>query len=185
MKVLSFFAYIGLGIAFLAVSFWLFLSGGRSAKAVRAKFKLGGLMLSTWAIVSAASCNGPGPGPMVTCYEPAQPPEVLCYDVAMEIDALGLNTNTLTRGETVELKLSNTTFASYLLQLMTSDKQKVLQEVKFIVPEEHKDEVKFSFTPASNLPEGEVLLVFSGIYRNEGSDADQLRQIASRTVTIK
>ena len=37
---------IGLGIAFVGASLWVMLSGGRSAKAIRAKFRLGGAILT-------------------------------------------------------------------------------------------------------------------------------------------
>ncbi|MBO4566248.1 MAG: hypothetical protein J5695_03375, partial [Bacteroidales bacterium] len=78
MKIQYLAIYIAAGVAFLAVSLWAFLSNGKSARAIRYKYKLGGLMLTAWAMLSAASCEGPGP--VVTCYEPA----VTCYDVAVE-----------------------------------------------------------------------------------------------------
>ena len=63
---------IGLGIAFIGASLWVMLSGGRSAKAIRAKFRLGGAILTLVSLTSLASCeNG---GFMVSCYDPAPPP---------------------------------------------------------------------------------------------------------------
>ena len=63
---------IGLGIAFVGASLWVVLSGGRSAKAIRAKFRLGGAILTLVSFTSLASCeNG---GFMVSCYDPAPPP---------------------------------------------------------------------------------------------------------------
>ena len=62
---------IGLGIAFVGASLWVVLSGGRSAKAIRAKFRLGGAILTIVSFTSLASCeNG---GFMVSCYDPAPP----------------------------------------------------------------------------------------------------------------
>lgn len=63
---------IGLGIAFLCVSAWVALSRGRNAKAVRAKFRLGGAILTLVSLTSLASCNPDG-GDMMTCYDPAPP----------------------------------------------------------------------------------------------------------------
>ena len=63
--------YAGLGIAFISVSLWVFLSKGRSAKALRAKYRLGGAMLSVWAMLSAASCGDPSV--TVMCYDPVVP----------------------------------------------------------------------------------------------------------------
>ncbi|MBE6214074.1 MAG: hypothetical protein E7131_05280 [Rikenellaceae bacterium] len=55
--------FIGLGVAFLAVSLWVIFSGGKSAKAVRAKFRLGGAILT---LISATNMVG-----CVSCYDPA------------------------------------------------------------------------------------------------------------------
>lgn len=57
---------IGLGAAFMAVSLWVVLSGNRSAKAVRAKFRLGGAILT---LLSATSCV---PG-IISCYDAPAP----------------------------------------------------------------------------------------------------------------
>ena len=61
-----------MGIAFVGASLWVMLSGGRSAKAIRAKFRLGGAILTLVSFTSLTSCeNG---GFMVSCYDPAPPP---------------------------------------------------------------------------------------------------------------
>lgn len=67
--------FVALGVAFVAVSLWVWLSRGRSAKAVRAKFRLGGALLSLAGLVAC----GPGSN-STTCYEPA----IDCYDPAPE-----------------------------------------------------------------------------------------------------
>ena len=85
MKLKFLIIYILAGAAFLGVSLWVLLSGGRNARAVRYKYRLGGILLTAWSMLSAASCEG---GPFeVSCYEP-MPPEVTCYDVAMETDVV-------------------------------------------------------------------------------------------------
>ena len=68
--------FVALGIAFLAVSLWLILSGGRSARATRLKYRLGGAILSLMALTSTACDGGPF---MQTCYDPAPPPTNDCY----------------------------------------------------------------------------------------------------------
>ena len=71
MKTKYFLVYVFVGIAFLAVSAWVFFSRGKNAKAVRAKYKLGGIMLTCWAMLSVASCDGVfNPGGEIMCYEP-------------------------------------------------------------------------------------------------------------------
>ena len=68
-----------LGVAFSAASLWVILSGGRNAKAVRAKFRLGGLMLSISSMLALASCEGGGSGILSPdCYDPI-PPEIVEY----------------------------------------------------------------------------------------------------------
>lgn len=63
---------IGLGIAFVAVSTWVFISGSRSARAVRTKFRLGGAILTLTSALSMASCERGGF--MVSCYDSVMPP---------------------------------------------------------------------------------------------------------------
>ena len=58
---------IGLGIAFLAVSLWVWLSNGKSAKAVKAKFRLGGALLTLTGMMAIGGCKGS----LVSCYDPA------------------------------------------------------------------------------------------------------------------
>lgn len=67
---------IALGVAFVGVSLWLILSGGRSRRATRLKYRIGGAILSLVALTSTA-CNGPGF--MVSCYDPAPPRENLHF----------------------------------------------------------------------------------------------------------
>ena len=63
---------IGLGTAFLAVSLWVWLSNGKSAKAVKAKFRLGGALLTLTGTMTLGGCNLTR-----TCYDPA--PENMVY----------------------------------------------------------------------------------------------------------
>lgn len=57
----------GVGIAFMVVSLWVWLSRGKSAAAVRAKYRLGGILLSlSVATTTLTSC--------VSCYSPAGEP---------------------------------------------------------------------------------------------------------------
>lgn len=73
MKIKYFIIYAFVGIAFLAVSAWVFFSHGKDAKAIRAKYRLGGIMLMCMTMLSTASCG-----------EVSGPGEVMCYDPAPE-----------------------------------------------------------------------------------------------------
>ncbi len=77
MRTKYFLIYVFVGIAFLAVSAWVFLSGGQNAKAIRAKYRLGGILIMAWAMISVASCTAItgiiDGGGMVECYDPVEP----------------------------------------------------------------------------------------------------------------
>lgn len=77
MKTKYFLIYVFVGIAFLAVSAWVFLSGGQNAKAIRAKYRLGSILIMATAMLSVASCSiiegiidDKG---KVMCYDPVEP----------------------------------------------------------------------------------------------------------------
>lgn len=61
-------AIIGIGLAFLAASLWVWLSNGKSAKAVKAKFRLGGALLTLTGMMTLAGCGDAAP--TVMCYDP-------------------------------------------------------------------------------------------------------------------
>ena len=71
-KIFAIIALSFLGIAFVVVSLWVALSGDRSARAVRAKFRIGGAMLTLTAMLSFTACDYGIGG--VSCYDPAPPP---------------------------------------------------------------------------------------------------------------
>lgn len=133
MKVKFVAIYALAGVAFLAVSLWAFLSNGRSAKAIRYKYKLGGIMLTAWAMLSAASCEGPGP--LVTCYEPV----ATCYDVAMPQDEMsvevkGYGGNRLKGGDVLSIRISNPGYIKYRFLITAGgDSAQVLAEEVFNV----------------------------------------------------
>ena len=113
MKSKYLIVYLLAGAAFLAVSLWVILTGGKNAKAIAAKYKLGGIMLTAMAMLSAASCEGPGP--VVTCYEPV----VTCYDVAVEehdmvdVTVKGYGGNKLKSGDILQVTVTSPTFDKY------------------------------------------------------------------------
>lgn len=72
--------FIVLGVAFVAVSLWYLLSAGRSKRATRLKYRLGGALLSIMAITST-SCGGI----ISSCYDPA-PPESEYVEPTYNID---------------------------------------------------------------------------------------------------
>lgn len=90
MKIKFLAIYIAAGVVFLAASLWVFLSKGKNARAIRTKYKMGGLMLTAATMLAASACQC---SPVINCYEPAQPPEVMCYDVVMEPESTSAEGN--------------------------------------------------------------------------------------------
>lgn len=70
---------VALGAAFAGASLWLILSGGRSRRATRLKYRIGGAILSLVALTSTACGSGGNETPMVSCYDPAPPRENLHF----------------------------------------------------------------------------------------------------------
>lgn len=76
---------IGLGTAFLAVSLWVWISNGKNARAVKAKFRIGGALLTLTGMMTVGSCNT-----LTTCYDPAPENAVyiereVAYDTAQNV----------------------------------------------------------------------------------------------------
>ena len=109
MKTKALFVYIALGIAFAAVSLWVFLSKGKNAKAIRTKYKLGGAMIAAWAILSAANCQGPGP--MVTCYEPVPPSNDVSLSLKDPEDKV------INNGDILQIQIYEPTYDCYRIKI--------------------------------------------------------------------
>lgn len=141
MRIKYFFVYIGLGAAFLGVSLWVLLSGGKNAKAINAKYRLGGMMLSAWALLSASTCSG---GPIeVTCYDTVNtdPPEIMCYDPIIEETTVQLSLKGKTfndpveAGDVFEVRILYPTHKKYAFIIRLGDEDKtVLQENILTIP---------------------------------------------------
>ena len=184
MKIKLTFVYIAVGIAFLAVSLWVFLSGGKSARAVAAKFRLGGILLTTWSMLSAASCTGV---PQVTCYEPLPPPEVMCYDVAIESDILSVvvkdyGGNKLKPGDVLLLNIEKPTYGKYVFRIRVGEKT-LLQTESFTVPE--SGEAGFELTLAPTEYRGEAWVQASGVtVAEDGTESERPLDITGSIVII-
>ncbi|MBP5505823.1 MAG: hypothetical protein J6X89_06960 [Bacteroidales bacterium] len=122
MKVKAFIVYIALGIAFAAVSLWVLLSRGKSARAIRTKYRLGGAMIAAWAILSAASCEGPGP--FVTCYEPVIQNGAVIY-------LKDHNDEAINNGDILLVNIYGPTFDRYRVKIFTTERTEPLQSETF------------------------------------------------------
>lgn len=158
MKIKALFVYIVLGIAFAAVSLWVFFSKGKNARGIRTKYKLGGAMIAAWAILSAANCQGPGP--MVTCYDPVAPQNQVL------VAAKEQNAQTLKCGDIIQVMVLSPTFREYQITLATDGAEpKLLQSETFVREEGEVGswEATFEIELAETDYKGSVALKVYGI----------------------
>lgn len=81
------FVVAALAVAFVAASAWVWFSRGRNARAVRTKFKIGGLLLTLTTAVTTQSCKH----------------SVTCYDVELPYYHLANRSDSLVNGDTLRL----------------------------------------------------------------------------------
>lgn len=178
MKFKAFFIYIAVGAAFLAASLWVILSGGKNAKAIRTKYKLGGALLTAWAMLSAGTCNGPVP--TVTCYDPIPPEQPLCYDVAVPINKVTLESTTVKRGEKVKFTIDEP-YAERFEATITGGEDKQLQKAELQKVE--GSELEFFFVAGKDLPAGKAVLSVEAIIKDsEGQETADVVFTAEITI---
>ncbi|MBR6457777.1 MAG: hypothetical protein IKS71_04180 [Bacteroidales bacterium] len=177
MRAKYLFIYIAAGIAFLAVSAWVFLTNGKNAKALRAKYKLGGLLLTCTAMLSVASC-GQVPHPGVTCYDV----EVTCYEpivndyahiVSSRQDENGIWL--VSKGDSLKVQIQGPTYAKYSVVISTFVDSKagdVLQTESFDAESGDCFEHSFVFAPADETYRGAALAQIFGKDEQLGEDME-------------
>ena len=184
MKIKFAIVYVLAGVAFLVVSLWLFLSGGKSAKASRFKYRLGGIMLTAWSMLTAVSCIG-GP-PQVTCYEP-EPPEVMCYDPVVEEDMVSIiikdyGGSRLKPGDALLITIVNPSTDRYRMRIHAGDvNAPVLQECNFQAPEEPAGVLEFQAVLAPTDYRGDAFVEFIAVF---GSAGGQESESVKGTLTV-
>ena len=185
MRIKFFAIYLLAGAAFVAVSLWVFLSKGRSPKAVAAKYRLGGIMLTAMTMMSAASCGG-GP-PQVTCYEPVEPPEVTCYDVPMETNSLTVSVKdyggiNIKPGDVLIVNLAGPTTDEYKFRIHAGDVEApVIQEFSYS-DENVPYEIVIEQTLSATDYKGEATIEAIGVFK--GGDGNLENRIATAVFNI-
>lgn len=142
MKIKNVILLCGLAVAFAAASVWVFLSGGNNAKAVRTKFRLGGLLLTVSSMLSLTSCKGGfigGP----TCYDTVAPQCILL--------TTGDDSQAVKVGDTVEISIRYSPYEVHSYKIFTNP-ENVIQSGKLesvdgsykitIQPTEHRGAVE-------------------------------------------
>lgn len=146
---------IGLGVAFLAVSLWVWLSAGRSAKAVRAKFRLGGALLTLTGMMALGGCH------TTSCYEPM----IDCYDPA-PINEIWINDYNaqkpleVAEGDEIVIEAYSVTFPQLVVTIHDAGSL-VLQEQFYEVGTDFQNNLRLVVDVAGYV--GEADLVVSGV----------------------
>ena len=184
MKIKFLAIYLLAGAAFLGVSLWVFLSSGRSAKAIRAKYKLGGVMLTAWTMFSSAACEGVTP--QVTCYEPVDP-QIMCYDVPMETNSLTVSVKdyggiNIKPGDVLIVNLAGPTTDEYKFRIHAGDVEApVIQEFSYS-DENVPYEIVIEQTLSATDYKGEATIEAIGVFK--GGDGNVENRIATAVFNI-
>ena len=145
--------FIGLGSAFLAVSLWVWLSNGQSARAVKAKFRLGGALLTLTGMMTLGGCDGKGP--LVSCYDPA--PSNMVY---IEREGAYNEVRDVKNGDQISIQVSY--FSAYGIKVEIAkdvDNSEVLQSEIYKITESNAD-VKHVVNVADYVGEAHLRVYF-------------------------
>lgn len=182
MRIKFFLIYFIVGAAFLSASLWVLLSRGKSARAIRTKYRLGGVLLTVGTFLSACSCDTSGVKPTgseegdddltITCYDPVQEDIV---DIGVPQD------KAIHPGEMIYVMIMYPTFPEYILTVRLKDEGKtLLQESSLLIedPAITRFEVPLLETISSR---GEALVEVQG--RNSG-EPNSAVTLAAIDITI-
>ena len=173
MKTKYLFIYVFVGIAFLAASAWVILSRGKSAKAIRTKYRLGGIMITCTAMLTAASCEGPGP--FVTCYDPAppEPTEDIVSFVAEE-EMPKYTCVDLQPGDVLTITIDKPTYEKYLFRVESADeKHEELQRALLEVA--NTEEAVFEVTLSEDISyKGYATIIIYGVVKEDPEELEYI-----------
>lgn len=141
---------IALCSAFVAVSLWVWLSRGKNAKAVKAKFRLGGSIIALTSLLNLSSCGPDGPFG-VDCYEPAPINEIYWGDYKYDEP-------NVKNGDEVEIDCYAMTAHEIVVTIENSESG---QELQRSVYEVNKESSSFTITHTIDVGDykGEAMLV--------------------------
>ena len=176
MKTKYFLIYVFVGIAFLAVSAWVFFTHGNNPRAIRAKYKLGGILLMCLSMLSAASCgwiHGPGE---VTCYDVAviEPTENIVH-VDIKCRDASYKYGEISPGDLFTVDIQVPTYRKYLLRVILNNTEGTeLQRAELVIPETGNAQFEIPLSDAVTY-KGEALVQIQGV---EKEDPEELSQMA-------
>ena len=140
MKTKYVLIYVFVGIAFLAVSAWVYFTHGKSAKAIKAKYRLGSILLMCTASLTATSC--------FMCYAPIMPESVVEITQRPESDAPETYEIEIRPGECFSLLFNEAFCDKYLLTIIADDAQYTeLQREVLVVNDSQKCTFDITLSP--------------------------------------
>lgn len=165
MKIKYAIILAGLAVAFAAVSLWVIISGGGNAKAIKAKFRLGGLMLTVTSLLAVSGCNGGG---VVhpTCYDMPAPEYV---------DFAGEDLYELSVGDVIEFTVRDETVKTIIYEILDTDGNMLQSGTEELTGNAGR------ITIAPTEYRGYIHLTISGKGEEEGSSF----YLGSRSFTLK
>lgn len=167
MKTKYFLIYVCVGIAFLAVSAWVYFTRGQNAKAIRAKYKLGGIMLTCMAMLSVVSCGeilGPDSG-FVTCYDVAYEDNIT--SVTIKHGDSSFQDQEIAPGDVFDVNIQFPTFEKYMFRVVLSDKEEtVLQKTKLTITDAENAHFEIPLSTDVTYKGGAILKV-NGIVKED------------------
>lgn len=191
MKLKFFLIYLLAGAAFIGVSLWVVLSRGKSARAIRTKYRLGGILLTTGAFLSAMSCDTSGikdsgtdeggdDGGMVMCYDPVIEEENVVQFTIRHGSSSSAN-NELAPGDVIFILFQNATMSHYALVVRAMDQDiTVLQRTALDLGDAKYLEVEVPLSEEITYKGQAVLEVTGG----EGEAAEDQTTVGAMNVTI-
>ena len=168
MKTKYFLIYGFVGIAFLAVSAWVFLTRGKNAKAIRAKYKLGGILLMCLAMLSVASCGeilDPGE---VTCYDPFVEPMDNSVTMYIQHQDPASHASDIKPGETMLVEILMPTHKRFVLRIMLDDDAGTVLQRNVLVVDDGADIGYFKIPLSTDVTyKGDAYFQIHGVVKDE------------------
>lgn len=169
MRTKYFLIYVCVGAAFLAVCAWVYFTRGKNAKAIRAKYKLGGIMLTCMAMLSAVSCGeilGPDSG-FVTCYDVAVEETENITRVTIKHGDPSFEVYEIAPGDVFDVNIQFPTFEKYMFRVVLSDKEEtVLQKTKLTITD--AENAHFEIPLSTDVTyKGSAILKVNGIVKED------------------
>ncbi|MBQ7639693.1 MAG: hypothetical protein IJS91_01710 [Bacteroidales bacterium] len=173
MKTKYYFIYFIVGAAFLAASAWVFFSRGKNAKAIWAKYRLGGIMLTCLAMLSAASCEHDGV--MITCYDVAvEPLKNNIVSLSIKHNEPSYRYYEISPGDIFSISIKAPSFEKYILKVIPNNTEGTeLQRAELVITDTGVSTFEVPLS-GSVTYRGEAVVQIHGVIRENPEELDKV-----------